>query len=533
MHKIHNMKGGVGLTYVWKDRGIDDALSYFLDNSLFKILTNNSASCITIMALLNVDDVIVSPFVVINSFNFYSNVNCLLFKIFPSNENTSGIGHPAPSVNINNADWSVIQGRGDYNGIEINNYISIDNEVNIQKDIYSKSLISKLSYLDALCPSILYKLNPVPLDISIKIKSYFRYDKIIPRTNKTIEDELIDIFHIFNAKTITNIKSNISIIIMEFMDGYLPAINYIDDKRWSTFFMPIMIYELNRLHSFGYFHGDSHLENMMINPNVSYYSNTENPEYLGALKIIDFGRTNKIADVYMIDYNNPNYDFKILYNEKFFSKEYNQYAYAHTQANIEFIKDIIKQFNMSRDIYINTILHSKLTQFCNIHNISKDFQKPLAFIQMLFPELHIDLVNNRTKHGNKTISHTGGKYNNKPLKIDFNFSGKDNLYNMKPLPIQDKKNMTNMNIDNFKVLFDINKPNKKYPIIEAVLSNKEKKMSVTDFKNIFIDSLMQNDNPETFNINLFLKKELIKNSSTQTNKTNVNKSHTKKNKVII
>ena len=51
--KGKTMKGGVELKPSWNNK--TDAIHFFLANSKFRILTNNSISCITIIAILNND----------------------------------------------------------------------------------------------------------------------------------------------------------------------------------------------------------------------------------------------------------------------------------------------------------------------------------------------------------------------------------------------------------------------------------------------------------------------------------------------
>ena len=62
------MKGGIELSGNWSDKTIDEAVTFFLENSMFRIFTTSSISCITLIAKLNSG--IQTPFISIDSLNF-------------------------------------------------------------------------------------------------------------------------------------------------------------------------------------------------------------------------------------------------------------------------------------------------------------------------------------------------------------------------------------------------------------------------------------------------------------------------------
>ena len=82
-----NKKGGVRLsTQFVKNTGTTDrktAIQFFLGNSTFRILTNNSISCITLVASLKANTP--SPFKSMRSNNIQLEVRSILLKIFVTN----------------------------------------------------------------------------------------------------------------------------------------------------------------------------------------------------------------------------------------------------------------------------------------------------------------------------------------------------------------------------------------------------------------------------------------------------------------
>jgi hypothetical protein len=143
---FENKKGGVRLSSEFiKRTGTTDrktATQFFLVNSNFRLLTNNSVSCITLVASLK--DTIPSPFKSMRSNNVQLEVRSILLKIFLTNPNLKIKG------------WYNIPGRADYDGIEITTLVDYEKEIETQKQIYQKSFVSESSLMDAICPAIIY-----------------------------------------------------------------------------------------------------------------------------------------------------------------------------------------------------------------------------------------------------------------------------------------------------------------------------------------------------------------------------------------
>ncbi len=265
MVKTCKMKGGVRLASGYADR--KQALAFFLMNSTFSVLTNNSISCITLVVSLVPG--VPSPYRVLRARNFNDHVDKILLKIF--------ITSPKDS-------WFEIVGRGGYNGIEITSKEVFHNEINIQRDIYRKSFLSKVSLLEPMCPHILNYHHCGQNGSTVQT---------FASLNGLNPNEQADLNKILQGGSIHN--NQISFIAMEFMAGYQIASDilttYRDNgqKEKINFFLNMIQYEFQRLNMYKYKHGDAHFGNVMIHPDYDYLDG--GPK--GRVIIIDFGRTIK------------------------------------------------------------------------------------------------------------------------------------------------------------------------------------------------------------------------------------------------
>lgn len=499
---IKGMKGGVELKPSWNNKTKDEAITYFLENSMFRILTNNSISCITLIAKLN--DTVTTPFISIDSLNFARDVTSILIKVMPSSDTILRQGF--------NTDWAVIDYRSIHNGIEINSYAIINREIETQKELYRKSIISSHSYLDASCPAIIGAMNPVQNLHDLKYK-YFTVKTIIPRNGKSKLSELVSIQQILTAKNqMNNQPAKISLIFMEFMEGYDVLSNFQQHPRYTTF-VQFALYEIHRLHLFGYFHGDSHFGNIMVNPDIQHYTTSKEPGHLGIIKLIDFGRTIELpyqSKKDLLIY--PNYKFNLLLNERLFQLYFSLSKDAKlADVNpliIESIRDSITLFNAKRKEFIIQILEPRLERFYEFSNISKFERNPPNLLHKLFPLSYGPYGDESyggglTKYG--TYKSYGGLTDTIKPMIDLNITNditmeEPALYTkMKPDIIEDKINYK---------LFKHYDWDEGREIVGNTLSETEKKMTLDDFKRVFGSALMQTDNEKTFNIPLFLKENL-------------------------
>lgn len=274
------IRGGIQLSDDYIDAyGTDplNAIDYFVENSTFEILTNDSISCITLVATLDED--YATPFLSVRSNTLSADVRKLLLKVFIT---FPGIGPSEPPISGKDDPriWKKTYDRGSYKGIEITSFEDFDKEVDIQREIYRKSLIAIDSPLDAICPAIVYVEKDIPLPRDV--------DGYYPVTDHPILHKLLSLN--LRKSDLDDIllyndperEQSISIIFMELLDGYKKAselIHYDDETRKfvpendrQKFYLYAIQYEFRRLNKFGYKHGDAHLGNVMINTRYRYFS---------------------------------------------------------------------------------------------------------------------------------------------------------------------------------------------------------------------------------------------------------------------
>jgi tRNA A-37 threonylcarbamoyl transferase component Bud32 len=82
-------------------------------------------------------------------------------------------------------------------------------------------------------------------------------------------------------------------IVMEFMEDFIPLNDYFKKISYESHnkIYSFISYELSRLHSIGVIHGDIHYGNFMYNSKYKYITDGTNPQDLGRILIIDFGRS--------------------------------------------------------------------------------------------------------------------------------------------------------------------------------------------------------------------------------------------------
>lgn len=272
MSKKRQFKGGIRLSDDYERTDPSIAIDYFMENSTLEVLTNDSISCITLIATLH--DTRVTPFLSVRSNTLHADVRKLLLKVFitfPGSESDILDDHD-PRI------WKEIAGRSSYDGIEITSFDKFDEEVEIQEEIYRKSLIAIDSPLDAICPAIVYVEDNIPLPIYIDgdepSSSNPILDKLLSLENTELDEIILDNY--------AEREQSISIIFMELMDGYQKAKELIHYDRAIKKFVPendrqkiylyAIQYEFRRLNKLGYKHGDAHLGNVMINTRYRYFS---------------------------------------------------------------------------------------------------------------------------------------------------------------------------------------------------------------------------------------------------------------------
>lgn len=281
MNTNRQFKGGIQLADDYVDANGTDpliAIDYFMENSTFKILTNDSISCITLVATLNEGNA--TPFLSVRSNSLSADVRQLLLKVFITFPGIDRSSEPPITGNKDPRIWKKIAGRSSYNGIEITSFENFDEEVEIQQEIYRKSLIAIDSPLDAICPAIVYVEKDIRLPESIDGSEPFSDNPILDKLlSLNLGNTDLDKILLYNDR---RKGQSISIIFMELLDGYKKAselihynnaINkFVPENDRQKFYLYAIQYEFRRLNKLGYKHGDAHLGNVMINTRYRYFS---------------------------------------------------------------------------------------------------------------------------------------------------------------------------------------------------------------------------------------------------------------------
>ena len=276
------MKGGVVLAQSWSGTS-DDALNFFLSNSTFKILADNSVASYVYICRLN--DGVVTPYTSMRSDNFYTPVNSILLKIFFHCDEYQ-------------EDYTIegIHRYGVRDDKEMTTAYRVDYEVSAQHRIYSRSFSDELTPCEPICPAIisyttnLHKTKVNELWKNIKNNLILRdidRDEPIYYTDEEITD-----FIFTERKMGTFISRKLSVVAMELMDGYNTLRNIFNTTPREERSNIILMWAWNfaRLKNVMQIeHRDLHLSNILFNPDKHFYSDT-NPNYFGQIIIIDFGR---------------------------------------------------------------------------------------------------------------------------------------------------------------------------------------------------------------------------------------------------
>jgi hypothetical protein len=324
-----------------------ECMKYFMENATFKLLTNNSASCMTILATL--PNNYKSIFKSMRSNDIDISVRTLLVKIFltiPTNENV-----------VYHTNYK----RGNHgNTILITPISDFRQEIQTQKDIYRKSFVSETSLLDPICPAILFFQDKIP---NLELSKYLEYFNHHDPTAYALLRDII-------GATQTRPDIRVSTIYMEFMEDY-QLVNNIFDSRTNTnilsrnlryrqeeyeFFLKIIQYELYKLNQLGYIHNDAHLANMMIDPDYDYFAVPDPLSHTyhissGKVILIDFGKTEKL-----LSNVNP---YESVMSERFM---------AWVPRNLRITLDEIREYEQYRKNYIKHVSGPKILQKFNVRN---------------------------------------------------------------------------------------------------------------------------------------------------------------------
>jgi hypothetical protein len=388
MTKTKKIKGGVRLsgTYVGTR---DQAMIDFLGNSTYTFLSNSTISCMAVLANLNAG--INSNFKSCRSNNLDAPVRQFFVKLM--------------LVDINAVDtvFYPIPNRIPYNGIEIATLANFEAEIATQREIYRATLTSESSFLDSLCPSIVGTgFMTVPFNL-----------------NGLSNDQQAQLNQIQAA---VGGDIQLRFIAMEMMEGFRPANdvlptlpngNYDFTLERTRYLYSIIQYEFARFNGMGFFHGDAHFGNVMINPNYPYFSN--DPNYLGRAIILDFGRTTRVTqqEQALVSagnvVNNINYVYPL---ERFYFDE-----------PIDRIWDLrVDMFNALRQrriLYLNTLRPLFVANFpapnANINNIIDLLREQM---QVNYPHLYFGGRAQKIENVFEIVSENNKMENNSKFEIE-------------------------------------------------------------------------------------------------------------------
>jgi hypothetical protein len=248
------------------------ALDYFISNSEFKILSDDSISCITILANLKPNKI--SPYKTVRHGIIDQHVNTILIKCFVwGNQNTI---RSAKAPLNRRSGW-----------IEVTKTSTFINEKNIQHDVYKKSFRQLGSLLEPICPAIVNSMETPDVDYQYKLKKQI-LAHLVSRSATTIGDKLLieDLF-----------RHPLLFLCMEYMNDYITLYDILQSNAYTpsqkTRFKDMACYELSRLHEIGYRHGDFHMNNVLIHPTYFYFADNSNSYFIGRAVLIDFGRSDR------------------------------------------------------------------------------------------------------------------------------------------------------------------------------------------------------------------------------------------------
>ena len=382
MTKTKKIKGGVRLSALYQGTR-EEAMVNFLGNSTYTFVSNSTISCMAVLANLNAG--IDSNFRTCRSNNLNAHVRQLFVKLMLVD-------------NANNKKWHYIHGRTIYNGIEIATLANFQAEIDTQREIYRTTFISKSSFLDSLCPSIVGSgIMLVPF--------------ILPGLTDNQQAQLNQI--------IDGVGGSIQLryIAMEMMQGFMPANqvlpklqngNYNFATPRNMFLHYIIQYEFTRLNRMGFFHGDAHFGNVMINPDYPYFSN--DPAFLGRAIILDFGRTRRVTqqEEALVNAGQIRNNITYVYPLEHF------YAVEPINRILDLRGDMYTQFRQNRINYLNSLkpffIANSQFQNADLNNI---IELIIDYIQHTVPHLYFGGRDQKIENVFEFVSENNKMENNK------------------------------------------------------------------------------------------------------------------------
>ena len=226
-----NRKGGVRIRQT-KEHTVLTALHFFIENSSFSIFSRGFTS---IIVKLELNAFIESPYMTTRLGNFNKPVRELLFKFVVCNKNPN---EPCD----------------DQCEIMLTNIKDFENDANVQEDIYKKSFLNETTFLEPICPCMLYSTRIT----DDKYKEWLL--SVMQKTMST--QDFLRIQQIF--------KHDVGYTAMESMELYKPLETFITSPKYPLYVLFAM-HQLRVMHRLGYKHCDFHLNNILINESYNYY----------------------------------------------------------------------------------------------------------------------------------------------------------------------------------------------------------------------------------------------------------------------
>ena len=384
----------------------EKCMDYFMENATFKLLTNTSRSCITLIATYHGR---LSPFKSMRSNHLDHTVRSLLVKILLTDPNNTRLGKGERWWHY------TTQKRGIHPGMIITPIQEFRKEIKTQIDIYRKSFISQTSLLDPICPAVLFFQDKIPgLEFSKYLAHFNTHDK---RTYDALRE--------IHAGTLINHGVQLSTIYMEYMEDYqlvdeifkdgiesqgptrkpktilIQNPTEINQPQYESF-IKIIQYELFKLNQLGYHHNDAHLANIMINKIYHYFANDDISVITpGKVVLIDFGEVQPLP---------PNVNpYRSFLQEKFM-----QWVPTH----LIITQDEIKDYDEYRINYILGVSGKKILDKFHIRNKT-------------LPQI-VELLSNREQFVTKIGGSVTVSKPNSPLHLLSSRKTKNTHYKQKP-----------------------------------------------------------------------------------------------------
>ena len=246
VRKTIRINGGIRITRTYT---AESALHFFIENSSFSIFSRGSSS-ILVKCVLN--ERIKSPYVTTRLGNFNEPVREVLLKFIVYKKN------PMESCEIMPISMQ-----------------DFESEINIQKDIFEKTFVDETTFLEPICPCLLYS------DRFASNNDVYKHRLLAVMQQTMSVQDFQRIRQIFTH--------DVGYIAMECMKSYKP-LESLETSHYFQFYVLFAIHQLRLMHQLGYKHCDFHLNNILIDESCHYYDFMP-----GRAIIIDFCKSKPIT----------------------------------------------------------------------------------------------------------------------------------------------------------------------------------------------------------------------------------------------